>query len=739
MLWMDLAPETASSALVWIGLCEVPALVLGIIGWRSGTGKGAVIAAVLLTILYVPLLERPEGYGHYAQSKMMPGAASQNISFGPVIESVVVSVDKAVIKQRNFHGEGMSVMFGPMTNRWEPSSLYLDAMFDLTLESPWFRRDGANWVFKSRHGTYTDYRLNGPSGPMLGKIVFHPGKPAPEADGFYVIAEFRRDMEDEAAAKKADASWVFSESQPGGNQPIPIAVRLATNGPVPPPATGASGFGPVMERVVNCDGTNSLIDLDSGRLFTPPPGGADWNWHLTNGIDAFDDPAKPPRPRLWATSGTVVVPAGVSAWAVSAWEKFTVGDVRRIVVPLSPTTPGGMVMDSKGELPATFVFKTREGGMGILQILGNTTTGDVKIRYKLVQDESKNVSAATQHNLFIVKGRVVDEQGNGLGGVKITAHCGMGTLQGTGETFSGVDGSYTLRFGPGMWMADSNTGPWHIGFQAVTISPAKHGYFDANLNRQGDLLMSDHLPAQGEKTGWKVDTNKLVLPDRPLELNFVLLPAAKITGRLHDENGASLTNWDVRLVGEQLPPSSDVFDETDTDAEGHFQLADLPTTGRWGLTARRLNEWKERGAWTDFRSEEFSLSKPSVYDFDVERNSTDKSSSLAIRYKLVQSAATNTQPMVAQPDSSPNDNTIGSAPVAARGAAHVSWFLVAVLGLGLLLFLAVLVTALVLALKKWKSGAGKAIAIGCAMLVLGGFLILALVAGVFFFWRAGGH
>ena len=578
--------ERPPMAVTWIYylplFCGIAAIALGIIGWKSRAGKAAVMVMGLLLIadlLTFSFLNTPGGDSEAR------------------IESVVVSVDKAVVKQRNFHGEGMSVMFGPMTYRWEPGSLYYDSMFDVTLEWPWFNRHGANWVFKSRHGTYSDYRLDGPSGPMLGKIVFHPGKPAPDADGFYVIAEFRRDMGDEAAAKKADASWVFSEPQPGGSQPIPIAVRLATNGPVPPPPTANATaprlnldvlrvqirqaeaelarlkelagpnlvpatdvdaaqdkldilkaeldgdeikvaqirldstqralkhasdlfnakiipasdfeaakaevemrqaelraaqaiqgtnvwFGPVMERVVNNDGTNSLIDLDSGRLFTPPPGGADWNWQLTNGIDAFGDPANANFPRLLATSGTVVVTE-----PVNAWENSSASDVRRVATPLSPTTPGGIVLDSKGELPVTFIFRTREGGMGLLQVL-----------------------------------------------------------------------------------------------------------------------------AQAENP---------------------------------------------------------------------------------------------RG--------------------------------VKIRYKLVQSAANNNLPMVAQPDSSPNDNNVGPSGAAARGAERVSWFLVAVLGLGLLLFLAVLVTALVLAVKKWKSGAGKAIAIGCAVLVLGGFLILALVAGVFFFWRAGGH
>ncbi len=54
--------------------------------------------------------------------------------------------------------------------------------------------------------------------------------------------------------------------------------------------------------------------------------------------------------------------------------------------------------------------------------------------------------------------------------------------------------------------------------------------------------------------------------------------------------------------------------------------------------------------------------------------------------------------------------------------------LLAVPVLGLLLILAALVTVLLLALKKSKSGAGKAIAIGCGVLLAGGFLVLLLAA-----------
>jgi hypothetical protein len=124
----------------------------------------------------------------------------------PEIESVVVSKDQAVVKQRNFNGEGMTITFDTTTNRWTPGSLYLETMFDVTIEWRWFSRHGANWVVKTRHGMPWSYKLDGPPGPMLGKIVFHPGTPVPEADGSYVIGEFRPDKGD----------------------PLPIAVRLET-------------------------------------------------------------------------------------------------------------------------------------------------------------------------------------------------------------------------------------------------------------------------------------------------------------------------------------------------------------------------------------------------------------------------------------------------------------------------------------------------------------------------------
>jgi tRNA A-37 threonylcarbamoyl transferase component Bud32 len=136
----------------------------------------------------------------------------------PEIESIAVSKEKAVLKQRHFNGEGMTITFGPTTNRWTPASLYLETMFDVTIEWPRFSRHAANWVVKTRRGIHWSYKLDGPPGPMLGKIVFHPGTPAPEADGSYVIGEFR----------------------PDNGEPLPIAVRLETQQAPTKPQTNSA-------------------------------------------------------------------------------------------------------------------------------------------------------------------------------------------------------------------------------------------------------------------------------------------------------------------------------------------------------------------------------------------------------------------------------------------------------------------------------------------------------------------
>ena len=179
-------------------------------------GKRLAIVVLCLIVIPIGLMVGISVVGLYhghEQSHHTHMAATA----APEITRVGVSADQAVFKQREFHGEGMIFTFGTMTNRWTPGSEYFDHIFDVNLEWPWFGH-GANWVIKSRHGIYLSYRLDGPPGPMLGRIVFHPGTPAPEADGSYVIGEFR----------------------PEKGEPLPIAVKLVKDKPAQLPQSSAT-------------------------------------------------------------------------------------------------------------------------------------------------------------------------------------------------------------------------------------------------------------------------------------------------------------------------------------------------------------------------------------------------------------------------------------------------------------------------------------------------------------------
>lgn len=195
--------------------CGIAAIVLGISGWKSRAGKAVVIVMVLLLLVDLLLFLILQPHTSFKTS----GAVS-----APEIESVEITGDKAVVKQRSFHGEGMIITFGTMTNRWEPK--HPDSLFSVTLQghSP---GPGADWVIKRRDGMSENwnYMLDSPPGTMVGKIVFHPGTPAPEADGSYVIGEFQP-----IASVRADGSHYVSHFPADDGKPLPIAVRLARDG-----------------------------------------------------------------------------------------------------------------------------------------------------------------------------------------------------------------------------------------------------------------------------------------------------------------------------------------------------------------------------------------------------------------------------------------------------------------------------------------------------------------------------
>ncbi|MCC6884431.1 MAG: hypothetical protein IT576_19890 [Verrucomicrobiales bacterium] len=243
-------------SLLFAGMAILMALPVS----RSSVGKSALIIAALGAVIWplVALVVR--------ETTPVPHVDPQ----GPEIQRVDVTNEQAVVKARGSDGAGMIFLFGTAENRWTPGGLYLDAMFDVSLASGGFER-GARWNIKTRHGTVARYRVDGPAGPLLGKIVFKPGTPAAEADGAYVIGEFRPDAgaplpiavkieKDQAQSLALVSGHLFDES---GNPISGRVLRFVYAGTHPEFSDVAAGF--ISDGPTGKDGAFRDFELPGDR------------------------------------------------------------------------------------------------------------------------------------------------------------------------------------------------------------------------------------------------------------------------------------------------------------------------------------------------------------------------------------------------------------------------------------------------------------------------------------------
>jgi len=160
------------------------------------------------------------------------------------------------------------------------------------------------------------------------------------------------------------------------------------------PVVPAASFGPVIERVIYDPGSSGecFVDFESGRVYRKPEIEEDkiLEWFREKGIDASGDTSGSPK-----SHGLVAFPpfhpAAIHAplgWSASA-------DV--LIATTKHLTPSGKTkMFAKETLPTTYYFKTQQGNMGVLQILG-FTEGEpkgIRIRYKMVQGNSYDEATA---------------------------------------------------------------------------------------------------------------------------------------------------------------------------------------------------------------------------------------------------------------------------------------------------------------------------------------------------------
>jgi serine/threonine protein kinase len=181
-----------------------------------------------------------------------------------------------------------------------------------------------------------------------------------------------------------------------------------------PPAAQTPAFGPVIERVMyeTTTGRDSFLDLETGRLLQPPPevmslfAATDWQNRYMQEPEATD----PMRAWVWRSGADLVYGApafgherglvlfdGFIIGTEDYW-KMGAGQVAELLqkteatsqagVPGTPSLVGETFVGGD-QLPRSSAFRTKDGTMGVLQVLGFTENPrGLKLRYKLVQNAS---------------------------------------------------------------------------------------------------------------------------------------------------------------------------------------------------------------------------------------------------------------------------------------------------------------------------------------------------------------
>jgi len=174
-------------------------------------------------------------------------------------------------------------------------------------------------------------------------------------------------------------------------------------------------FGPVIEQVVQAraTGTNQFLDLDTGKLLTPPaeiaalvssqPGERDYqSWNVVNTVER-----RVPAHVTWLKeSGADLMFAGdrlIVGFCVfqkgygdarGPWETLDNADLNRALADLDSLTRIGElkqipVYEMTPDDTVRWFFQTRSGAKGVLEIMGFADEPEaVKIRYKLVSSSA---------------------------------------------------------------------------------------------------------------------------------------------------------------------------------------------------------------------------------------------------------------------------------------------------------------------------------------------------------------
>ena len=207
------------------------------------------------------------------------------------------------------------------------------------------------------------------------------------------------------------AVWLHAHAprrhREANRRPLPEAMvteePVVTSEPIEAPDNSPSlVFGPVIERDLQAiaTGTNEFLDLDTEQLLTHPTDiisilAKHPTWPRESGVDL----AYAGDGRIIGFDGIFPMAQGQGSTNSDDWESITPEQVR---LGVAPDNTNATPLDSRGpsgptvhlltrDESATWFFKTREGAMGVMQLVNFTDDPPAaKIRYKLIQQTNGN-------------------------------------------------------------------------------------------------------------------------------------------------------------------------------------------------------------------------------------------------------------------------------------------------------------------------------------------------------------
>jgi hypothetical protein len=223
--------------------------------------------------------------------------------------------------------------------------------------------------------------------------------------------------------------------------------------------------------------------------------------------------------------------------------------------------------------------------------------------------------------------------------VTVRAATGIGSLRGGGSGVTDKDGRYDFRFGMGILFGRGDDGTLSPQTQYALISARLDGHFERNFSRHGKGIASLLPVTEEDLKHWGMEADQVCLPDKPRELNFVMLPAARVSGTLIGEDGQPLKEYSVSLTAEVLPPGSSVLSQARTDEKGHFAITEIPTSMPYQFEVRKPRA-ELKPPWDDsWASPPLTFADPGEHDLRTRLKSpqatADRLTVKSLRLKIV--------------------------------------------------------------------------------------------------------